>query len=167
MPPATAVSGVVRRSQTRVCRTTAWCAQEHAHTPSIAAWHKYGTETAAQALAQIAACAGGRALAAVLRKLAQSLRLWFAGLPDLVLWRPKDKRREASTTAVSLSSPGAPAPGGKPGAAARGVDGDGDAPRFMLVEVKCTDHLSFQQMAWLHELNANGVPCGIAVLRLS
>ena len=37
----------------------------------------------------------------------------------------------------------------------------------MLVEVKCTDHLSFQQMAWLHELQANDVPCGIAVLRLS
>ncbi|KAJ1636213.1 VRR-NUC domain-containing protein [Pavlovales sp. CCMP2436] len=83
-------------------------------------------------LAEMAACLGGKALAAILRVLAEDYRNWSSGMPDLVLWR-------------ALGGPSAAQPDRPFGVA-------------KVVEVKSpSDKLSEQQRQWLDLLLGMGV----------
>jgi Fanconi-associated nuclease 1 len=105
----------------------AWAAHEGEVVRGVA-WERWSPEK----LAEIAACVGGPALAAVCRLLAEDHGGWRGGMPDLLLWRPD-----------ADLPPGAPR--------ARLVEVKG--PR---------DRLSDQQRAWLAALeDAAGLECEV------
>ena len=81
-------------------------------------------------------------LVSIFRRWLSHSLVWSTGLPDLVLWRPRSSSVDG------------------------GSGGDDTACRFYLVEVKCTDQLSPNQVAWLSELRKAGIPCGVVVVDL-
>jgi hypothetical protein len=124
-------------------------------------------------LSEMAACLGGRALAAILTLLCEDYAGWARGMPDLLLWA-----RRTPTTAAAAALPAEPSPAATSAASAaapaepghapsdRAASASAPAPRAAsavygvakFVEVKSErDRLSDQQRAWLRALAQAGV----------
>lgn len=120
-------------------------------------WQRWGES--ADELAEIAACLGGVALAAVCECFAEDYNGWHGGMPDLIVWQ----RRPTSADLETRSDEGSGVAGS--GNASSGEVRSGAtrsaAPVYgeaRLVEVKSpSDKLSDQQRAWLHRLASRGV----------
>jgi len=123
--------------------------QLHAHLGCPLLWYGYQAPAAARLLQDVGCGVGGHTVAVILEALARDLSQWGAGLPDLVLWR-RPTAADSPTTATSTNRD------------VKHVTPDGAA--CVLVEVKCRDRLSPQQMMWLRHLRRHNVPVAVAVV---
>ena len=137
-------------------------------------WQRWGDSV--DELAEIAACLGGVALAAICECFAEDYGGWHGGMPDLIVWQRRpppsaegeagqgDGERGDAERGDAERGDGARGDGAGDGACG-GTRGGGAAPparpsygEARLVEVKSpSDKLSDQQRAWLHRLASNGV----------